>query len=213
MLIGVMMPTVQMGNAWFTGQIPAILPYSITQKMPPASTLAVGIQVSIQILHSLVSIPTVVYQTNLRKVSKVSISTLAYYSTQVCTCYTKQDCKAMELRKAKWSHYITLTNKLAWTLPPLDSLDMDQAYQCFCDVISTAAKKCIRRDRRNNRISCWDAECENLNKHSCSTLKGMNLAELQELCLPGLTGNRGVDGLRLSRKSTFQTLAGQHEIR
>ena len=37
---------------------------------------------------------------------------------------------------------------------------MDQAYQCFCNAISTAAKKCIPRGRRNNRIPCWDAECE-----------------------------------------------------
>ena len=39
---------------------------------------------------------------------------------------------------------------------------MDQAYQCFCNAISTAAKKCIPRGRRNNRIPCWDAKCENL---------------------------------------------------
>ena len=38
---------------------------------------------------------------------------------------------------------------------------MDQAYQCFCNGISTAAKKCIPRGRRNNRIPCWVAECEN----------------------------------------------------
>ena len=40
--------------------------------------------------------------------------------------------------------------------------DMDQVYQCFCIAISTAAKKCIPRGLRNNRIPCWDAECENL---------------------------------------------------
>ena len=38
---------------------------------------------------------------------------------------------------------------------------MDQAYH-FCNAISTAAKKCLQRGRRNNRIPCWDAECENL---------------------------------------------------
>ena len=51
--------------------------------------------------------------------------------------------KQWNFRKAKWSHYISLTNKLARTLPPFDSLDMDQAYQCSCNAISTAAKKCI----------------------------------------------------------------------
>ena len=45
-------------------------------------------------------------------------------------------------------------------------------------------------------------------KHSCNTLKSMNLAEVLQLCLPGLTGNGGIDGLRLSRTSIFHTLAG-----
>ena len=39
---------------------------------------------------------------------------------------------------------------------------MGQAYQCFCKAISAVAKKCIQRGRRNNRIRCWDAECQNL---------------------------------------------------
>ena len=42
-------------------------------------------------------------------------------------------------------------------------------------------------------------------KHSCNTLKGMDLVELLQLCL---TGNGGVDGLRLSSTSTFHTLPG-----
>ena len=49
--------------------------------------------------------------------------------------------KRWNFRKAKWSHYITLTNKLSRTLPPPDSPDMDQAYQCFCNAICTVAKK------------------------------------------------------------------------
>ena len=53
--------------------------------------------------------------------------------------------KRWNFRKAKWSHYITLTNKLARTLRPPDTPDMDHAY-----------------GRRNNCIPCWDAECENL---------------------------------------------------
>ena len=70
--------------------------------------------------------------------------------------------KQWSFRKAKWSYYITLTNKRARALPPPDLLDMDQAYQCFCNAINTAAKKCIPRGRRNNRIPCWDADCKNL---------------------------------------------------
>ena len=70
--------------------------------------------------------------------------------------------KRWNFRKAKWSHYITLTNKLARALPLPDLSDMEQEYQCFCNAISTAAKKCIPGGRPNNRVPCWDAECENL---------------------------------------------------
>ena len=69
MLIGVMMPTVEMENAWLAGQIPTNLPYPITQRMPPASTLAAGIQVPTRILHSSVSIRTAVYLTNMSQKS------------------------------------------------------------------------------------------------------------------------------------------------
>ena len=64
-------------------------------------------------------------------------------------------------RKAKWSHYRALTNKFAKTLPP-DLPDVDQIYQDFCNIISSAAKRSIPHGRRYNHIPCWDSECENL---------------------------------------------------
>ena len=70
--------------------------------------------------------------------------------------------KRWNFRKAKWSHYIALRNELARTLPPPNSPDMNQAYQCFCNAISTAAKNGIPRGRRNNHTPDWDSECENL---------------------------------------------------
>ena len=72
--------------------------------------------------------------------------------------------KRWNFRKAKWSHYIALTNKFAKTLLPSDSLDVDAAYQAFCNTIKKAAKKTIPRGYRNNYISCWDAESESLYK-------------------------------------------------
>ena len=66
--------------------------------------------------------------------------------------------------KTKWSHYIALTNKFAKTLLPPDSLDVDAAYQDFCNTIKKAAKKTIPRGYQNNYIPCWDAECESLYK-------------------------------------------------
>ena len=72
--------------------------------------------------------------------------------------------KQWNFRKANWSHYIALTYKFANTLLPPDSLDVDAAYQDFCNTIKKAAKKTIPRGYRNNYISCWDAECESLYK-------------------------------------------------
>ena len=65
-------------------------------------------------------------------------------------------------RKANRSHYNALTQKVARSLLPPDSPDMDLAYQDFCNVIRTATKNSIPRGRRNNHISCYNAECENL---------------------------------------------------
>ena len=72
--------------------------------------------------------------------------------------------KRWNFRNAKWSHYIALTNKFAKTLLPLDSLDVDAAYQDFCNTIKKTAKKKISCLYRNNYIPCWDAECEFLYK-------------------------------------------------
>ena len=72
--------------------------------------------------------------------------------------------KRWNSRKAKWSHYIALTNKFAKTLLPPDSFDVDAAYQDFCNTIKKAAKKTIPRGYRNNYVPCWDAECESLYK-------------------------------------------------
>ena len=72
--------------------------------------------------------------------------------------------KRWNFRKAKWSHYIALTNKFEKTLLPPDTLDVDAAYQDFCNTIKKAAKKTISRGYQKNYIPCWDAECESLYK-------------------------------------------------
>ena len=58
-------------------------------------------------------------------------------------------------------HYNTLTNRLAKSLLPPDSLDVDLAYQDICNVIRTAATYSIPHSRQSNHIPCWDSECEN----------------------------------------------------
>ena len=62
--------------------------------------------------------------------------------------------KRWSFRRAKWSHYIALTNKFAKTLLPPDLLDVDAAYQDFCKTIRKAAKKTIPSGYRNNYIPC-----------------------------------------------------------
>ena len=80
--------------------------------------------------------------------------------------------KRWNFRKAKCSHYIALTNKFAKTFLPPDSLDVDAAYQDFCNTIKKAAKKTIPRGYRNNYIPCWDAECESLYKNFLQSPQG-----------------------------------------
>ena len=80
--------------------------------------------------------------------------------------------KRWNFRKAKWSHYIALTNKFAKILLPPDSLDVDAAYQDFYNTIKKAAKKTIPREYRNNYIPCWDAECESLYKTFLQSSQG-----------------------------------------
>ena len=66
---------------------------------------------------------------------------------------TSMPVKRWNFRKAKWSHYIALTNKFAKTLLPHDSLNVDAAFQDFCNTIKKAAKKTIPRGYRNNYYS------------------------------------------------------------
>ena len=60
--------------------------------------------------------------------------------------------------------YIALMKKFAKTLLLPDSLDVDAAYQGFCNTIKKAAKKTIPRGYQSNYVSCWNADCESLYK-------------------------------------------------
>ena len=70
--------------------------------------------------------------------------------------------KQWNFRKANWSNYKSLTNKLARNLPSPDSTNVDQAYQDLCNTISKGAKKAIPCDCRNTYVPYWDAKCEAL---------------------------------------------------
>ena len=72
--------------------------------------------------------------------------------------------KRWNFHKAKWSHYIALTNKFAKTLLTPDSFDVNAAYQDFCNIIKKATKKTITLGYRNNYTPCWDVDCKYLNR-------------------------------------------------
>ena len=98
--------------------------------------------------------------------------------------------KRWNFRKAKWSHYNALTNKFAKTLLPPDSLDVDAAYQHFCNTIKKAAKKIIPRRYQNNCIPCWDAECESLYKIFLQSPQGDDLSLAPTILLAKLDRKR-----------------------
>ena len=120
--------------------------------------------------------------------------------------------KRWNFRKAKWSHYIALTNKFAKTLLPPESLDVDAAYQDFCNTIKKAAKKTIPCGYRNNYIPCWDAECESLYKIFLQSPQGDTQVWLLQLCLLNLTESGGIDGPKQFGALTSHTLVEKRGV-
>ena len=70
--------------------------------------------------------------------------------------------KRWNMHKAKWNHCFALTNTLAKNLLPPDPPNVDQVHQDFCDAISSAGKRSMPRNPRNNHVQCWDVEGDNL---------------------------------------------------
>ena len=120
--------------------------------------------------------------------------------------------KRWNFRKAKWNHYIALTNKFSKTLLPPDSLDVDAAYQDFCNTIKKAAKKTIPR---GIEITIFRVGMQSVNpsiKPFCILLRETNQVWLLQLCLPNLTGSGAMDGPRQFGASTFHTLLEKHGV-
>ena len=114
--------------------------------------------------------------------------------------------------KAKWSHYIALTNKFAKILLPPDSLNLDATYQDFCNTIKKAAKKTIPRGYRNNYVRVGLQSVNPSIKLSCSLLRETTQVWLLQLCLPSLTRSGGIDGLRQFRALTSHTLIEKYGV-
>ena len=120
--------------------------------------------------------------------------------------------KRWNFRKAKWSHYIALTNKFAKTLLPPDSLDVDAAYLDFCNIIKKAAKKTIPPGCRNNCIPCWDAESESLYRTFLQSSQENNSCLAATALLASLTGSGGTDSSKQFGASTFHALFEKHRV-
>ena len=112
----------------------------------------------------------------------------------------------------KWSHYIALTNKCAKTLLPPDSLDVDAAYQDFCNTIKKAAKKTIPRGYRNNYIPCWDADCESLYKTFLQSPQGDDSSLAATALLAKLDRKGWFDGPKQFGALTSHTLVEKRGV-
>ena len=115
-------------------------------------------------------------------------------------------------RKAKWSHYIALTNKFAKTLLPPDSLDVDVAYQDFCKTIKKAAKKTTHA---GIEITIFRVGMQSVNpsiKPFCSLLRETTQVWLLQLCLASWTKSGGIDGPKQFGALTSHTLVEMRRV-
>ena len=93
-----------------------------------------------------------------------------------------------------------------------DSLDVDAAYQDFCNTIKKAAKKTIPRGYRNKYIPCWDAECESLYKTFLQFPQGDDLSLAATALLAKLDRSGGIDGLKQFGALTSHTLVEKRGV-
>ena len=101
---------------------------------------------------------------------------------------------------------------LCITLLPPDSLDVDAAYQDFCNTIKKAAKKTIPRCYRNDYIPCWEQSVNPAIKPFCSLLRETTQVWLLQLCLPSLTESGGMDDPKKFGALTSHTLVEKRGV-
>ena len=119
--------------------------------------------------------------------------------------------KRWNFRKAKWSHYIALTNKFAKTLFLPDSLNVDAAYQNFCNTI----KKPKRLSHAGIVITMFCVGMQSVNssiKLFFSLLRETTQVWLLQLCFPSLTESGGIDGPKQFVALTSHTLVEKRGV-
>ena len=120
--------------------------------------------------------------------------------------------KRWNFRKAKWSHYIALTNKFAKTLLPPVTLDVDAAYQAS---VTPLRKQPKRLSHAGIEITIFRVGMQSVNpsiKPLCSLLRETTQVWLLQLCLPNLTKSGGIDGPKQFRALTSHTLVEKRGV-
>ena len=120
--------------------------------------------------------------------------------------------KRWNFRKAKWSHYIALTNKFAKTLLPPDSLDVDAAYQAS---VTPLRKQPKRLSHAAIKITIFRFRMQSVNpsiKPFCSLLRKTTQVWLLQLCFPSLTESGGIDGPKQFGALTSHTLVEKRGV-
>ena len=96
-------------------------------------------------------------------------------------------------------------------MPP-DSLDVDAAYQDFCNTIKKAVKKTIPRGYWNIIFRVGMQSVNPSIKPSCSLLREMTQVWLLQLCLPSLTESGEIDGPKQFGALTSHTLVEKRGV-
>ena len=134
MLTGSMIIAIQMVNAWLAGPVPttSTLLYSPKEAAsfhsgcwkadtnPDLAFASVDLDSRLPYRHILGKFPRSQHRPSL-----ISPPELAHPKLS-------KPVKRWNFRKANWDHYSNLINKLAKGIPPPESQNIDQVYQCFC---------------------------------------------------------------------------------
>ena len=120
--------------------------------------------------------------------------------------------KLWNFRKAKWSHYIALTNKFAKTLLPSDSLMWMRLTRTSVIPLRNQPKTLFHA---GIEITIFRVGMQSVNpsiKLSCSLLRETTQVWLLQLCLPSLTKSREIYGQRKFGALTFHILVEKHGV-
>ena len=120
--------------------------------------------------------------------------------------------KRWNFRKAKWSHYIALTNKFAKTLLPL-------IYLMWMRLTRTSVTPLKKQPKRLShagiQITIFRVGMQSVNpsiKPFCSLLRETTQVWLLQLCLPSLTESGGIDGPKQFGALTSHTLVEKRGV-